>query len=818
MTIGAMLMLMSLQAQIVETENSRWLQRHPASPERDAHLLEAERQQILESGTYNVAPYLEPRLDQIAPTLRHLQSFYAGQRELTAYIHDPEHRKSDLKSLRTSYEQLYLADDPEYKAEAEYYLGYIDYLEGNYDSALDHFSHLPYASEYQSTVPFYQMQISFLKGNFAEALKACRKMEEQHYLYSLAQSVEITRVEAECLLEQGKRDEALDHFRQYLDACKEPLPTSAYNAAVLEYEAGQYARAAQLAGMAIPTEKHLLRQYAYMLIGQSRLALAQKHEAVLAFEQAAAMVADRSMSEAAAYNVCAINHSAGLSVWGDEVHRLEEFLNTYPQSAYADRVSAFLSEAYTTTKNYEGALSSINKIRQPNQQLLQAKQRLLHQLGIQHYVNGEYAEADRLFSECILMGSLNPVPRAASYFWRGESRYHQGDYSGAIADYKSFLSLRHTSGLQSGLVAAAYYNEGYAFLKQQNYGDAIDALNQYIDMPDDKGTATYYDGMVRLADCYYYTRQYAPAEGHYHTVASQQGSQSDYACYQEALMMGLQKKYDRKQEVLDLLIATYPTSEFVDDAWLDKGRTSLLTNDNQQAVKAFQQVIDNYPDSPIASQAAVQLAMTYNNMGKTADAQRIYQLVAERYPDTDAAAIAAEDLKTLDIQQRIASLPLLYGEGRYQELLNTYQELLNQNVDFRDRQKMQLLAGKSHLQLGNLSDATSFLTEASRDMRTASGTEAKFLLAQMAFDQRDLSQANAVVAELLQSGTPHQYWLARGIILMSDMYAQQEEIFTATEYLKSLKQNYTITTDDIHTLVDDRLKSLEQTESNETAN
>jgi len=472
-------------------------------------------------------------------------------------------------------------------------------------------------------------------------------------------------------------------------------------------------------------------------------------------------------------------------------------------------VSAYLSEAYTTTKNYEAALISINKINQPNANLLKAKQRLLYQLGILHYVNGEYKPAGNRFSECIQMGNLGGKWRSVAYFWRGESQYHQQNYSQAVTDYKSFIS-QSPEEYQTGLLSNAYYNLGYALLKQQNYADAIGAFNNATTKAEEKGSASYLDGMVRLADCYYYTRQFASAEEYYHKVAEGGGNQADYALYQEALMLGLQKKYAKKQSVLDKLISGYPQSDFIDDAWLDKGRTALLTSDNDAAVKAFKKVIDNYPDSPIAPQAAIQLAMTYNNMGKTADAQKIYKLVAEKYPDTDAAATAVEDLKTINIQERINSLPTLYNEGKYQQLLDTYQQLVDQNVNFRDRQTMQLLAGKSYMQLGDMTQANHYLSDASQDMRTSAGTEAKFQMAQIAFNAKDLESAQNLASELLQSGTPHQYWMARSILLMSDIFREQNELFTAEAYLNSLKQNYTNETDDIHSMIESRLQAIEE--------
>ena len=122
---------------------------------------------------------------------------------------------------------------------------------------------------------------------------------------------------------------------------------------------------------------------------------------------------------------------------------------------------------------------------------------------------------------------------------------------------------------------------------------------------------------------------------------------------------------------------------------------------------------------------------------------------------------------------------------------------------------MQLLAAKAHLKLGQKEQALPLLNDASNELRTASGCEAKYILAQLAFDEKDIEKASQLDSELIQSGTPHQYWLARGIILMSDIIRQQGDAFTADEYLKSLQQNYT-TEDDVQILIRERLQASEQ--------
>lgn len=796
--------LTPVRGQVIDPQAQRWLQQHPTDAQRADVLLQIENEQIAIHGKYNVAPFTAPLITQLRPTQQPLQFFFDGQNQLAKAADN--HGKADYKALRKRYQQLYDMGDPAYRSEAEYYLGYIDYAEGKYNSALKHFNALPLEYKYQETVPFYRMQILYAQGKWNEAIKEANTYTPNENAFQ----VEALRIKAECQVQAGHRDEALVSFREYLAKTDAPVASSAYNAGVLEYNAGKYTAAIADAGLATGSSHAQLKQYAYMLIGQSALQMAETQQARMAFEKAAS-IADGSQStrESAAYNVCAIAHNS-TSVWGDEVHVLENFLNTYPNSTYADRVSNYLVEVYSTTRNYGVALQSIAKIKNPSSTLLKAKQTLHYQWGVQHYLNTLYSDAISQFDQSIKLGSLDPVCYAESYFWRGEARYHLENYDRAITDYQMFIRLNQ-KGIQPGLFAAAHYNCGYALMKTNNYNAAINSFSSYIAQPSERGSESYVDGMLRLADCYYYTRQFAYAEDYYHNASAQESRQQDYALYQEAQMMGLQKKYDQKQQKLDEMLSTCSTSTLLADAWLDKGRTSLLQNDNAAAISSFQQVLDNYAESPIAPQAAVELAMAYNNMGKTQEAQKIYQLVAERYPDTDAAQTAAEDLKTLYTQQLISSLPDLYASAHYRELIETYRQLQSENVDFRDAQKIQVLAAKAHLQLGEKDEAIQMLQEAANETRTAPGSEAKFLLAQVAFDGNDTDQALQLDNELIQSGTPHQYWLARGIILMSDILRRQGETFTADEYLKSLQQNYT-TQDDIQTLINERLSQSSQTD------
>jgi hypothetical protein len=63
-----------------------------------------------------------------------------------------------------------------------------------------------------------------------------------------------------------------------------------------------------------------------------------------------------------------------------------------------------------------------------------------------------------------------------------------------------------------------------------------------------------------------------------------------------------------------------------------------------------------------------------------------------------------------------------------------------------------------------------------------------------------------------QMNTQQQYWLARALILLSDINLGKGELFQARQYLLALQTNYTHQGDDIQTIVTNRLQALDALE------
>ena len=421
---------------------------------------------------------------------------------------------------------------------------------------------------------------------------------------------------------------------------------------------------------------------------------------------------------------------------------------------------------------------------------------------------------------------------------------------------------------------------------------------------------------------------------------------ADYAAFQRAFVMGLQRNYEGKIRELDELMRRYPNSIYYDDALYEKSRALTMLGRETEAIKVLQELIAKFPDSPVASQAGIQLGQLYYNAGNYPQSVAAYKRVIEKFPGSEDARNALISMETVyrdmnDIESYINyanSLPgglriapsrqdsltflaaervymkgskseaqqalvrylqsypdgafssdanyylgvmadekgnknealgyfrkvidagntkfmenaLLYAaqaeyeKGNYRQALADYAKLANMSRNAVNRQEglmglvrtqMKLenynevvraatdllgsaalspematearyLRGKAYQQLKDPDKAMADFQAIAGDTRSVYGAEAQFILADTYFRWKSYDRAEAQVKDFMQKGTPHQYWMARAIIVLADTYAARGDAFQAKQYLQSLKANYKGNEADIRQMIDERLRKL----------
>ena len=232
------------------------------------------------------------------------------------------------------------------------------------------------------------------------------------------------------------------------------------------------------------------------------------------------------------------------------------------------------------------------------------------------------------------------------------------------------------------------------------------------------------------------------------------------------------------------------------------------------------------------------LADSYYRIGNTTEALKHYSVLAETNanPYQEEAAVRVAEIsydkgdyaKALEAFYRMHSLAsnrentniarlgiLRCSEklGRHQAAIDIAEQILNDSpVSDEMRQEALYCRAKAWVAQGEWTKAQPDLKSLSKEVRTAQGAEAKYLLAQSYFETKLFDQAEEEVMAFTQSNTQQQYWLARALILLSDINRQRGEYFQARQYLLVLQQNYTATGDDIQTLIKNRIAQLDDLE------
>ena len=232
------------------------------------------------------------------------------------------------------------------------------------------------------------------------------------------------------------------------------------------------------------------------------------------------------------------------------------------------------------------------------------------------------------------------------------------------------------------------------------------------------------------------------------------------------------------------------------------------------------------------------LADSYYRLGKTTEALGQYVVLAEMnanpYQEEAATRVAEicydkgdwkgaldgfyrmHALASTRENTTIARLGILRCSrqlGRHQAAIDIAGQLLS-DTPVSDETKAEAMYGraKAYIALNQWTKAQPDLKDLAKEVRTAQGAEAKYLLAQSYFETGDTESAEAQVMEFTQMNTQQQYWLARALVLLSDINRTRGEYFQARQYLLVLQQNYLINGDDIPSMIEARLAQLDKME------
>ena len=132
-----------------------------------------------------------------------------------------------------------------------------------------------------------------------------------------------------------------------------------------------------------------------------------------------------------------------------------------------------------------------------------------------------------------------------------------------------------------------------------------------------------------------------------------------------------------------------------------------------------------------------------------------------------------------------------YQLKNYPSAVNAAQKLLSSskvNPDLAN--EAHFILGQSYLAQNDLTQAEYEFTFCSKLTGTETGAEAGYQLAAIAFQTGRMTEAEERIYTLQEKFAAYDYWVAKGFILLSDVFLKNGNEFQARQTLQSVLDNY----------------------------
>lgn len=529
-----------------------------------------------------------------------------------------------------------------YGDDARFHIAVTDYDNNRLDVAYKGFKEIEFNNKYYLDVPYYIAAIYMKQGDVKKAENMARNFIADHG--NKPQGVKMQQILGAAEYAKGNYSKAIEPLTVYVSNYPTPQRIAYYQLGLSHFETGNYDEAMKMFD-ACSNGDDAMAQNSFLHIGIIQLKKDNMNGARLAFEQAAQMTHDNRIREEAMYNYALCIHQTRYSPFAESVKVFERFLNEYPNSRHAAQVSKYLVEVYMNTRNYDVALQSIEKIERPSSDILEAKQKVLYRLGVQQFINGDMDSTIVYMDRSMELKKYNKQTLADAMLWKAEALYAKKQYTNAIAGYKEAIATGMCS--ENG---KAYYGMGYSYFQKGDYENALYSFNKALGEIPASEKALNADALNRIADCYFYQRNYSKADSYYKKATETDKGSGDYALYRSALTQGLSKNYAGKVSTLNRLISNYPGSIYTEQAYFEMGRAFMEQEKYADAVGTYDKLMKQFPQSSLARRAAVEKGMIYNIDGDTEKAITAYKYVIEKYPHSEEAQTAIQDLKSIYVE------------------------------------------------------------------------------------------------------------------------------------------------------------------------
>lgn len=558
-------------------------------------------------------------------------------------------RRDNLKQARDAFYEI-INKEGQYQSPALYYYSHIAYTEKSYQTALEGFTRLKDDPAFEDVVPYYIAQIYYLQGKYDMLLTYAPNVVDST---NPKNAVGLAHLIGDAYYKVGKYDEAVPFLEEY-NKKSATTRDEDYQLGYAYYKSGDYEAAIPVFDK-VARVKDELGQIALYHIGECYLQKDNYLYARNAFEQASVLPFDAAVEEDALYNYAVLSYKLDYNPFDEAVEAMNLYLTRYPNSPRNQDMYQYLVNVYTTMKNYESAMESIDRIDNKDFKMKNAYQIMAYNHGVELYENGEMLPAIEAFKK-VKRFPIDPKLNALSLYWMGEANFNKANYSAAVVNYREFLDEPGGYGIEQH--NDAYYNIAYCYFKQNDYANAIQSFRTFTQDATETHKEKLTDAYLRIGDCYFVNKpdpNDKPDDDNailfYQKAIATGGGQIDYAKFQIGLSYGFQRRYTDKASIMLDIVNNHSKSALAVPALYEAGESyRLMSNSDdpthrEKALKYYRQLIQDHPTHGKVVDAIFQIGMQHFIVQDYNLAEKEFLRILNEYPGSKKEREALARLK-----------------------------------------------------------------------------------------------------------------------------------------------------------------------------
>ncbi len=531
--------------------------------------------------------------------------------------------------------------------------------------------------------------------------------------------------------------------------------------------------------------------------------------------------------------------------------------------ALAVQAQLWLGDAEYSQGNYSKASAAYNTFLK-SEKNTSNRTLALYNLAYSEYQLEHYAAAAREFAKALdAKPSLPNALREDATVRMADCLYYTGDYNSARENYAKAIS--------SGASDADYASYRHAVMLGLG-GDVNGKIKELTALeskyPDSKWMP---NALLEKALTYEALDQNGKAAEAFNRLASQypKSVQARKAMINLALTYSKAGKMEQAAETYKDIIRSWPSSEEASIAnddlrkyyasrgellqyaeflrgvpeakQLDADEMEQLAFDgaetafaeNSDNITLLRNYVRDYPDGKYLAPALLDIASSLRGAEKFVEAEEMLTRLADARPHSvqypEALLMKAEILE-YDLPGRSADAVETYkslaATGETDFLADAYAGIARtssndaERVEYARRarnngglgadqaEEMQLIEAQALLNAGDTGEALRILADLAANPSGLAGAKAAVELGQYHLNKKDYAAAEKAMLDFTEAGTPHEFQLAKGFIILADAYKGQGKAYLAKEYLQSLRDNYPGNEPEILNAITSRLKNL----------